>query len=108
MALPLRQLQLPVASAHLALTTDRLVIAAGADSERSATEHLAAPAPRSSPLALMAFDAPRLQSLLAKLGERSNQSFGYIGDLGVSLDLVDEGVALDMWGTWAPASPTAP
>ncbi|HEX7842824.1 MAG TPA: hypothetical protein VF469_35365 [Kofleriaceae bacterium] len=108
MALPIRQLQLPVASAHLALTTDRLVIAAGENSERRATEHLAAPAPRSSPLALMAFDVPRLQSILAKLGEHSSQTFGYVRDLGISLDLVDEGVALDMWGTWAPASPSAP
>lgn len=108
MALPIRQLQLPVKSAHLALTTDRLVIAAGENSERSATEHLAAPAPRSSPLALMAFDLPRLQSILAKLGERSNQSFGYVRDIGISLDVVDEGVAFDFWGTWAPAPAPAP
>jgi len=107
-ALPTRQLHLPVASAHLALTTDRLVIAAGENSERSAAEHLAAPVPRSSPLAMMAFDVPRLQTILAALGERQAPNLGYLREGGISLDLVDEGVTLDFWGTWAPASPPAP
>jgi hypothetical protein len=108
-ALPTRQLHLPVASAHLALTTDRLVIAAGPGSEHSVAEHLASPAPKTSPLAVMAFDVPRLQQILASLGESdSGQNLEYLRDVGIGVDVIDTGITFDIWGTWAPAAPPSP
>ncbi|TMQ08444.1 MAG: hypothetical protein E6J90_14705 [Deltaproteobacteria bacterium] len=100
-ALPLQQLQIPVRSAHLALTTDRLVIAAGDDSARRATEHLATPVPRRSPLALMAFDLPRFQQLLVSFGQPPLDQAAYLRDVGMSLDVVETGISFDVWGTWA-------
>jgi hypothetical protein len=104
-ALPLQQFQLPVRSAHLALTMDRLVIAAGNDSARRATEHLATPAPKHSPLALMAFDIPRFQQLLASFGQEPVDDINYLREVGMSLEVVDTGISLDVWGTWATPSP---
>lgn len=103
-ALPLQQLQIPVRSAHLAMTTDRLVIAAGDDSARRATQHLATPVPKHSPLALMAFDLPRFQQLMASLGQ-SLDSVGYMRDVGMSLEVVDAGVSLEVWATWTTPQP---
>ncbi|HEX8108181.1 MAG TPA: hypothetical protein VF516_10665 [Kofleriaceae bacterium] len=104
-ALPTRQLQIPV-PAHFALTTDRLVLAAGEGSERRVTEHLRSPAPRASPLFTMAFDVPRLQQLLASLGQSPVDNLGSLGDVGLGLDIDDTGISFDVFGTWAPeASP---
>jgi hypothetical protein len=106
-ALPVQQFQLPVRSAHLALTTDRLVIAAGGDSARVATETLAVPAPKVSPLMVMAFNMPRAQQLLAAMGQPPVTNVGYIDDVGISLDVVDAGIAFDVWGTWHLTPPPA-
>jgi len=104
-ALPTQQLRLPVQSAHLALTTDRLVIAAGAGSERRATEHLASRAPKASPLLTMAFDMPRLNQLLVALGQPQPGGFGTLRDVGLRLDIGDRGLSFDVWGTWGTAPP---
>ncbi|HMG25116.1 MAG TPA: hypothetical protein VK607_27450, partial [Kofleriaceae bacterium] len=104
-ALPTQQLRLPAQSAHLALTTDRLVIAAGAGSERRATEHLASRAPKASPLLTMAFDMPRLNQLLIALGQPQPGGFGTLRDVGMRLDIGDRGLSFDVWGTWGTAPP---
>jgi hypothetical protein len=105
-ALPTRQLQIPV-PAHFALTTDRLVIAAGDGSERRVTEHLRTPAPKASPLFMMAFDVPRLQHILASLGQKPIDNLGSLRDGGISLDVDDTGISLDVFGTWQPEAPAA-
>ncbi|MBC7974165.1 MAG: hypothetical protein H7138_04215, partial [Myxococcales bacterium] len=104
--LPIQQLHLPLRSAHIAMTPDRIVIAAGSASAQRATAHLATPAPRTSPLGLMAFDAARLQSLLAAFGEKDTASFGYLGDFGMSFDATTAGLSFEFWGDW-PAPPAA-
>jgi hypothetical protein len=100
-ALPTRQLQIPV-PAHFALTADRLVIAAGEGSERRVTEHLRSPAPKASPLFTMAADVPRLQKILASLGQSPIGNFGPLRDLGLGLDIDDTGISFDVFGTWQP------
>jgi hypothetical protein len=105
-ALPTRQLQIPV-PAHFALTTDRLVIAAGDGSERRVTEHLRAPAPRSSPLFTMQFDVPRLQQIFAALGQSPLDNLGSLHDVGIGLDVDDTGVRFDVFGSWPPETPAA-
>lgn len=105
-ALPTRQLQIPV-PAHFALTTDRLVIAAGDGSERRVTEHLRTPAPKASPLFTMAFDVPRFQQILASLGQEPVENLGSLRDIGLGLDIDDTGVSFDIFGTWAPEAPPA-
>jgi hypothetical protein len=84
------------------------VIAAGEGSERRVTEHLASPPPNRSPLFTMAFDVPRLQRILASLGQAPVDNLGSLRDVGVGLDVADTGVSIDLWGTWAaPAAPPA-
>jgi hypothetical protein len=105
-ALPTRQLKLPV-PAHFALTTDRLVIAAGNGSERRVTEHLRSPAPTTSPLFTTAFDVPRLQQILASVGQAPVDNLGSLGDVGLGLDVDDTGIRFDVFGTWAPEAAPA-
>lgn len=104
--LPTRALRLPV-PAHFALTTDRLVIAAGEASERRVTEHLRAPAPKASPLFTTAFDVPRLQQILASLGQAPVDNLGSLRDVGLALDVDDTGVSADLFGSWAPEAAPA-
>jgi hypothetical protein len=105
-ALPTRALRIPV-PAHFALTTDRLVIAAGDGSERRVTEHLRSAAPKASPLFTMAFDVPRLQQILASLGQTPVDNLGSLRDVGLGLDLDDTGISFDVFGSWAPDAPPA-
>jgi hypothetical protein len=108
-ALPLQQLGIPVHSAHLALTTDRLVIAAGNNSAQQAAEYLSTPPPRRSPLAVMAFDMPRIQKLMTRFGQPQSSSFpSHLRDVGMSLDVVDTGITIDVWGSWADPTTPAP
>lgn len=103
--IPTKQLNLPVRSAHVAMTPDRIVIAAGPNSARRATAHLTTPAPRTSPLGLMAFDMARLQGLLAATGSKDIDKLDYIGDLGMSFDATDDGIGFEVWGTWRDRGP---
>lgn len=104
-ALPIQQLHLPTRSAHLALTTDRLVIAAGDGSDRRATAHLGSPAPGHSPLFTMSFDIPRLQKLLAALGQSPVQNLGAMRDVGFGVDIGDTGIDLAIRASWLPTPP---
>lgn len=106
-ALPTRQLNIPV-PAHYALTADRLVIAAGPASEHRVSEHLATAAPRTSPLFTMQLDAPRIQQIVSMLGETPVDNLGSLGDFGMGVDIEDAGVAVDFWGTWPPVQPAQP
>jgi hypothetical protein len=103
-ALPTRQLQIPV-PAHFALTTDRLVIAAGDGSERRVTEHLRSPSPKASPLFTMAVDVPRLQQILASIGQSTIDNLAALRTVGVGLDIDDTGVSFDVFGTWGSEAP---
>jgi hypothetical protein len=103
--LPTRQLGIPF-PVHFALTTDRLVLAAGDGSERRVTQHLGSPPPPTSPLFTMAFDVPRLQEILASLGESPVDNLGSLRDVGFGLDVGDPGISFDVWGTWQPVPPT--
>jgi len=106
--IPTQQLHLPVRSAHIAMASDRIVIAAGPASAQRATAHLASRAPASSPLGLMAFDMPRLQALLAAIGSKDTARLDYVGDMGMSFDVDDDGLGFAVWGTWQdPAAPAA-
>lgn len=104
-AIPVKRLGLPVKSAHVAVSSDRLVIAGGGDSARQVTTHLATPVPKSSPLFVMAADGPRMQVLLKELKEDTADSFGYLGDFEMSLDAVAEGIRIDVRGTWRDPVP---
>lgn len=97
-ALPVQQLQLPVHSAHLALTTDRLVIAAGEGSERRVVEHLATRAPQRSPLMVIAFDGPKLQRILEAAGQKGVEGLASFGQGGFALEVGDAGLELRIWG----------
>jgi hypothetical protein len=103
--LPTQQLHIPVRSAHIAMTSDRIVIASGTGSAQRATAHLATPTPRRSPLALMVFDTPRLQALLAAVGGKDVGQFNYVGDIGMSIDATDVGLGIEFWGTWKDPAP---
>ena len=105
--IPTQQMHLPVRSAHIAMTADRIVIAAGANSAQRATSHLASPPPASSPLGLMVFDMPRIQALLASIGSKDATKIDYVGDIGMSMDVADEGLGFDVWGTWHDPAPPA-
>lgn len=110
-ALPVKQLHLPMSSAHLALTTDRLVITAGEDSAQRIAGPLSAPLPERSPLAVMTFNVPRFQQVMAAIGEGKLDDIAAFRDLGMALDVDDSGLALDFWGSWkldAPAQAQAP
>jgi hypothetical protein len=104
-AIPAQQLGLPLPSVHLAMLPDRLVVASGPDSAQRTADRVATPSPRSSPLFVMAFDAPRLQRLLASVGQGSADTLGYLGNIGMSIDVAKEGIGFDVWGTWSETSP---
>jgi hypothetical protein len=107
--LPLQQLGIPIPSAHLAMSADRLVIAAGTNSAQRASQHIASPVPARSPLFMFGFDTPRLQQLLKSIGQSDPFSFDNFGDLWLSFDAGDDGLVFDIAGTWgAPSAPTAP
>ena len=101
--LPLGQLGLPIAAAHIAATSERLAIAAGPQSARRAEAQIAAPLPARSPLFRMSFDAPRLGALLASIGKTGAEGLEGLGDVDLVVDVAADGVVLDIEGTW-PAS----
>jgi hypothetical protein len=111
-AISTQQLGIPIPSAHIAMTADRLVVASGPDSAREASEHLKSPLPASSPLFLMSADGPRLQKLLASLGQADNDNLELFGNSTMTLDVGDDGLVFDVQGRWgtpaAPAAPAAP
>jgi hypothetical protein len=106
-AIPTEQLGLPIPSAHFAMSSDRLVIATGSTSAQRVTAHLTTPVPRSSPLLMMSFDAPRLQKLLASFGQSDTEVLDSLGNLGFSLDVASEGIAIDVWGSWGDTAAIA-
>lgn len=100
-ALPLSKLIGVPLTGHAALTGDRLVVAAGKASAQRATAHLSTPIPPRSPLFTMTFDVQKLQELLAVTGANEGmESLAYLGYVGMSLDVIDAGLALQAWGTW--------
>jgi hypothetical protein len=111
-AIPTQQLGLPISGAHVAMAADRVVIATGAASVQRATEHLATPAPKSSPLFMLTFDVPRVKTLLESISHEAADSFDYLGtgNFGMSIDVADGGLGLAAWGTWddAASAPPAP
>jgi hypothetical protein len=90
------------------MTSDRLIIAAGSNSEQRATAHLASPAPARSPLFVIAFDGTRLQQLVTSMGQSANINLDYLGNVWMAFDATDDGLAFDVTGTWGASAPTAP
>jgi hypothetical protein len=101
-AIPTQQLGLPIPSAHVAITSDRVVVATGAASAQRVTAHLATPAPRSSPLLVISFDGVRLQELLASVGEADGDFLASLGQMSFSLDVASAGLEIGVWGPWTP------
>lgn len=101
-AIPTQQLGLPIPSAHVAIASDRVVVATGATSAQRVTAHLATPAPRSSPLLVISFDGVRLQRLLASVGEADGEVLASLGQVSFSLDVASAGLEIDVWGPWTP------
>lgn len=64
--------------------------------------------PSHSPLLMMAFDTPRLQQLMIALGQKPFENFSTLAEGGLSIDIAEHGLGLDVWGTWRPAAPATP
>jgi len=109
-AIPTQRLGIPISSAHVAMTSDRLVIAAGANSAQRATDHLASPTPARSPLFVMAFDGAGFQKLMVSAGLPDADSFGFssLGVATTTVDVVNDGLAFEVSGTWDSAPPASP
>lgn len=107
-ALPLQRFGVPLRSAHVAMTADRLVVATGEDSAKRATDHLASPTPARSPLFVLAFDGPGFQKLMASTGRPDADSFSSLGAATTTVDVVDDGLSFDVAGTWGDSSIAAP
>jgi hypothetical protein len=105
--LPLSQLGLPLEGGHIAMTSDRLAISAGAASSQRAEAQVAAPLPARSPLMMMTLDAPALKRLLASLGRPPVSGLDTFTTFTMVLDATEDGIVLDVAGTWAvdPAAP---
>jgi hypothetical protein len=106
-ALPIQQLGIPLPSAHIAMTSDRLIITAGSNSEQRATAHLASPTPARSPLFVFAFDGMRLQQLIASMGQSGSLNLDYLGNVWMAFDATDDGLAFDVSGTWGAGASAA-
>lgn len=86
-------------TAHAAATRDRAVIAIGAASDQRATEILAMPAPKRSPLVTFAMDVPAWDALELDEDGKDND-LEDMRDIVVQLDAIPEGLAIDMFGTF--------
>jgi hypothetical protein len=102
MELPLSLLGVPasIKSAHFALRPTRAVVTVGDDSAARATGLIAAPDAH-VPLMTMAFDLPKLRDRFGAF--MKNMDFDNFSNLDsgmLSLDAGDEGIVLEMVGTW--------
>ncbi len=98
-ALPVAQLGLPRLTAYAAVAHDRVVVAVGDDSERRASEVLAAPARPHSPLVEISMDVPKLDALFPNSALR--RGFNAVVDQQrLTVDVVDDDLVVEMHATW--------
>lgn len=103
MELPLSLLGVPatIKSAHFALRPTRAVIAVGDDSSGRASGRVAAPDAH-VPLMTMVFDIPKLRERFgAFMKDVDFESFSNMEAATLALDVGDDGISLEMVGTWA-------
>jgi hypothetical protein len=104
--LPLDKLGLPstIKSAHFALRETRAALAIGDSSATRASERVAAPEAH-APLMTVAYDLPKLRERFGMfLKESDFQNLSNVGSTSLALDVGDDGIYVDMVGTWAHGS----
>lgn len=90
-------------SAHVGMKAGRLALAVGDHSEQAVTDELAAPAHGPAPLVTFAYDPKRLvEGLGPLLHDSSDMGQDSFASIAMVLDAADDGLALDVSGTWAP------
>lgn len=98
--LPVAQLGMGWAkSAHAALRADRLVVAVGGESSKRAAEQMKAVPQKPAPLFGMSFDFAKV----AKMAPQAAESLGgyqNLIDASISVELRDEGLRMNVDGTW--------
>ena len=100
--LPLDQLGVPgIKSAHVALRETRASLAIGDNSASRATERLAAPDAH-APLMTLSYDLPKLRERFGMfLKDTDFQNLSTVGSTSMALDVGEDGIYVDMVGTWA-------
>lgn len=102
--LPLGQLGVPGSfkSAHLALRPTRAALAVGDDSARRASERAGAKDAH-VPLAAVFYDLPKLRERFGMfLKPEDFAGLENLGSTAMALDVGEDGIYLDVSGTWAP------
>lgn len=104
-ALPVDQLGVPgLKSAHVALRETRATLAVGDSSATRATERLAAPDAH-APLMTLSYDLPKLRERFGMfLKDTDFQNLSNVGSTSLALDVGEDGIYIDMVGTWAHGS----
>lgn len=102
--LPLGALGVPasVKSAHVALRETRAAVAVGDSSATRASERVAAPNAH-PPLFVLSYDLPKLRErfgMFLDLKDDGMGAFGSVGMTSFALDVGDDGIDLDIVGTW--------
>ncbi|MBV8758783.1 MAG: hypothetical protein JO257_15960 [Deltaproteobacteria bacterium] len=102
--LPLSRLGIPASfkSAHVALRPTRAALAIGNESARRASERTGA-RDAHVPLIEVSYDLPKIKERFGMfLKEDDFAGLSNIGSTSLALDVGDDGIDLDMVGTWAP------
>jgi hypothetical protein len=104
-ALPVDQLGVPgIKSAHVALRETRAALAIGDSSATRATERLAAPDAH-APLMTISYDLPKLRERFGMFLKADDfEGLSNVGSTSLALDVGDDGIYVDMVGTWAHGS----
>jgi len=104
-AVPIDQLGVPgLKSAHVALRETRAALAIGDSSASRASERLAAPDAH-APLMTLSYDLPKLRERFGMfLKDGDLQGLSNVGATSLALDVGEDGIYVDMVGTWAHGS----
>jgi hypothetical protein len=101
-AVPLEQLGIPssIKSAHMALRATKAALAVGDGSSTRASERVAAPDAH-APLITFSFDLAKVKERFGMfLKEEDLQNLENLGSTVLSLDVGDDGIYIEMVGTW--------
>ena len=101
-AVPLDQLGVPgIKSAHMALRETRAALAVGDSSASRASERLGAPDAH-APLMTLSYDLPKLRERFGMFMKSSDfEGLSNVGSTSLALDVGEDGIYIDMVGTWA-------
>ena len=103
--LPLAKMGVPptISSAHFALRPTRAAIAVGDRSADRASALVSAPGVR-APFLTVAYDLPKLRERFPQYFKTNDFSqLSVVNSTTLSVDVGDDGITLEMVGTWAPA-----